>query len=138
MPSKSATHVSPFESVFGLKPNYSKLKIIGCTCHPWLKPYTASKLHPNSTPCVFLGYSPSKSAYRCLDMSNNRLYFSRHVRFVENIFLFQVPPSQSSTSPSIVDPPGTTSTSLYFPSPYNTLLISQASSLNLSPHISAL
>ena len=119
MPTKTAPHMSPFESLFNKKPNYNRLKIFGCTCYPWLKPYSSSKLDPNSTPCVFLGYSTSKSAYRCLDLSHNKIYFSRHVRFVENKFLFQVPPPQSSSAPAIVDPPGTSPTSLSFSSPSN-------------------
>lgn len=74
---------------------------------------------------MFLGYSTSKSAYRCLDLSHNRLYFSRHVRFVENKFLFQVPPPQSSSAPAIVDPPGNSPTSLSFSSPYNMSMLPQ-------------
>ncbi|GKC75299.1 gag/pol polyprotein [Tanacetum coccineum] len=31
-----------------------------------------------STPCVFLGYSPSHHGYRCLDISTERLYIARH------------------------------------------------------------
>lgn len=30
---------SPWELIFHSSPNYSKLKIFGCGCFPWLKPY---------------------------------------------------------------------------------------------------
>ncbi|GJR94175.1 hypothetical protein Tco_0266349 [Tanacetum coccineum] len=37
-----------------------------------------------STPCVFLGYSPSHHGYRCLDISTERLYIARHVKTDKN------------------------------------------------------
>ncbi|GJX13011.1 putative RNA-directed DNA polymerase [Tanacetum coccineum] len=56
-----------------------------------------------STPCVFLGYSPSHHGYRCLDISTERLYIARHVRFNEAQLPFKIPkttsPSTSKTSP---------------------------------------
>lgn len=42
-----------------------------------------------SLPCVFLRYSLSQCAYKCLDPSSGRVYFSRHVAFVANEFPFQ-------------------------------------------------
>ncbi|GJW12613.1 probable plastid-lipid-associated protein 13, chloroplastic [Tanacetum coccineum] len=56
-----------------------------------------------STPCVFLGYSPFHHRYRCLDISTERLYIARHVRFNEAQFPFDIPnttsPTPSKTSP---------------------------------------
>nr|GFA53242.1 hypothetical protein [Tanacetum cinerariifolium] len=55
------------------------------------------------TPCVFLGYSPSRHGYRCFDISTERLYIARHVRFNEAQFPFDIlkttSPSHSKTSP---------------------------------------
>nr|GEZ50522.1 hypothetical protein [Tanacetum cinerariifolium] len=55
------------------------------------------------TQCVFLGYSPSHHAYRCLDISTERLYITRHVRFNEAQCPFDIPktasPPISKTSP---------------------------------------
>ncbi|KAL4570627.1 hypothetical protein LXL04_026286 [Taraxacum kok-saghyz] len=62
------------------------LKSFGCLCYPWLRPYTTTKLQPKSTPCLFLGYSASKSAFKCYDLTMHRLYHSRHVEFVTNQF----------------------------------------------------
>ncbi|GJY73672.1 nucleotide-binding alpha-beta plait domain-containing protein [Tanacetum coccineum] len=44
-----------------------------------------------STPCVFLGYSPSHHGYHCLDISTECLYIARHVRFNEVQFPFDIP-----------------------------------------------
>ncbi|GJT56482.1 gag/pol polyprotein [Tanacetum coccineum] len=56
-----------------------------------------------STPCVFLGYIPSHHGYRCLDISIERLYSARHVRFNKAQFPFDIPkttsPPPSKTSP---------------------------------------
>ena len=100
MPSKSNPTCSPLEKLFGRTPNYKRLKVFGCLCYPWLRPYAPSKIHPKSTPCVFLGYSSAKSAYKCFDTKNQRLYFSRHVRFVENHFPMQVSSFCSSQTAS--------------------------------------
>ncbi|KAD6119300.1 hypothetical protein E3N88_10571 [Mikania micrantha] len=72
---------SPYQRLYGLLPSYSKLKPFGRLCYPWLRPYTSSKLQPRSSRCIFLGYSSSKSAYKCLDIITHRLYHSRHVEF---------------------------------------------------------
>ncbi|GJX88179.1 retrovirus-related pol polyprotein from transposon TNT 1-94, partial [Tanacetum coccineum] len=64
-----------------------------------------------STTCVFLGYCPSHHGYRCLDISNERLYIARHVHFNEAQFPFDIP---KTTSP----PPSKTSLYYSSESPY--------------------
>lgn len=80
---------SPYHVFFSQCPNHSKLRVFGCLCYLWIKPYILGKLEPKFTPCVFLGYSTSQSAYICLEPKTNRIYHSRHVRFCEEIFLFK-------------------------------------------------
>ncbi|RVW92402.1 Retrovirus-related Pol polyprotein from transposon RE1 [Vitis vinifera] len=91
LPIPTLNHLSPYFKLFGTFPNYSKLRSFGCLCYPWLRPYTSHKLESRSSPCVFVGYSLTQSAYLCLDTSTARLYTSRHVRFVESIFPFVTP-----------------------------------------------
>ncbi|RVW94165.1 Retrovirus-related Pol polyprotein from transposon RE1 [Vitis vinifera] len=102
LPTPTLNHLSPYFKLFGTFPNYSKLRSFGCLCYPWLRPYTSHKLESRSSPCVFVRYSPTQSAYLCLDTSTARLYTSRHVRFVESIFPFvtshtSLPRATSST-----------------------------------------
>jgi len=77
---------SPLESLFHSSPNYSKLRIFRYLCFLCLVPYVHNKLLPKSQPCVFLGYSSSQSAYLCYNFKSEKLYTSRHMYFVENIF----------------------------------------------------
>uniref|UniRef100_A0A2N9I9W7 Integrase catalytic domain-containing protein n=1 Tax=Fagus sylvatica TaxID=28930 RepID=A0A2N9I9W7_FAGSY len=86
MPTPLLHGKTPFESLTLRPPNYLKLRTFGCLCYPWLKPYNNSKLDPKSTPCIFLGYSLTQSAYKCLDIKTHRLYLSRHVVFDEHTF----------------------------------------------------
>lgn len=102
LPSLALKYSSPYERLFGTSPNYLKLRTFGCLCFPWLKPYTGHKLDSKSRACIFLGYSTSQSAYKCLDLATSRLYLSRHVQFNENEFpsLCLKPPSEPiHTSP---------------------------------------
>ncbi|XP_010474225.1 PREDICTED: putative protein TPRXL [Camelina sativa] len=48
---------SPYHKLFDAHPNYLKLRVFGCVCYMWLRPYRQNKLEARSTPCVFLGYS---------------------------------------------------------------------------------
>lgn len=59
LPTPTLHNLSPFRCLFQKELNYSKLKSFGCLCYPWLRPYSPHKLHPRSTPCVFVGYSPT-------------------------------------------------------------------------------
>ncbi|KAL1222307.1 Retrovirus-related Pol polyprotein from transposon RE1 [Cardamine amara subsp. amara] len=100
LPSSVLQFHTPYELLFHLRPNHLKLRIFGCLCCPWLRPYNSNKLQARSTPCIFLGYSPTQSGYFCYDHENARLYVSRHVQFHETIFPFQ---TQQNLAPSLSD-----------------------------------
>ena len=88
MPTPTLHLSSPFDKLFESPSNYTKLWVFGCLCYPWLRPYSQHKLDSHSTPCVFLGYSTTQSAYIYLDLSTSKTYISRHVKFLENSFPF--------------------------------------------------
>ncbi|KAK9077447.1 hypothetical protein SSX86_005784 [Deinandra increscens subsp. villosa] len=111
MPMRSNSSISPFQHIFKHPPDYTFLRVFGSQCFPHLRPYNQNKIDFRSTPCVFLGYSPTHHGYRCLDPLTDRLYISRHVRFNEQCFPFNQPsPPPPDTLPS---DPYTTS----YPSP---------------------
>jgi hypothetical protein len=70
---------SSFKVLFRQQPNYLKLQKFGCLCYPLTKPYNTHTLQPKSTPCVFIGYSPTQNAYKCIDPLTARIYVSKHV-----------------------------------------------------------
>lgn len=80
-----AHNSTPLEKLLDHKPDYSLLKTFGCLCYPTLRPFNNHKIDPQSTPCLFLGYSSIHKGYKCLS-SSNRLYISRHVLFDEKKF----------------------------------------------------
>ena len=102
MPTSNLNFNNPFISLYKSPPNFEKLRVFGCLCFPWLKPYSAHKLDDKSTPCVFLGYSPSQSVYFYLDRSTTRIYTSRHVVFHETIFPFAISSPLTMTGNSSV------------------------------------
>lgn len=93
-------NTSPYQKLFQTLPNYSKLRTFGCLCYPWLRPYAPNKLKHRSTPCVFIGYSLTQSAYLCLDPTTDRVYTSRHERFNET----EYPYTKLRQPPPIIPP----------------------------------
>lgn len=69
LPTQVLSNESPYEKLFQRTPKYDSLKVFGCRCFPWLKPYTQNKLEAKSKSCVFLGYSLDHQGYKCLDLS---------------------------------------------------------------------
>lgn len=87
MPSSVLSHKSPFEVLFHSLSDFSLLKVFGCQCFPWLKPYTAHKLQPRSVACMFLGYHPTIEGYRCLEPITGKIYISNLLLFHLLLFL---------------------------------------------------
>uniref|UniRef100_A0A2N9GWX8 Integrase catalytic domain-containing protein n=1 Tax=Fagus sylvatica TaxID=28930 RepID=A0A2N9GWX8_FAGSY len=56
LPTPNLSSKSPWEVLFHTSPDLTHLRAFGCQCFPLLTPYTAHKLYPKTTPCVFLGY----------------------------------------------------------------------------------
>ncbi|KAG7584280.1 Reverse transcriptase RNA-dependent DNA polymerase [Arabidopsis suecica] len=77
---------SPFEVLNGVRPVYTALRVFGCACYPYLRPYSENKFDPKSLLCVFLGYTEQYKGYRCLHPPTGRVYISRHVLFDETRF----------------------------------------------------
>ncbi|GMI87432.1 hypothetical protein HRI_002412500 [Hibiscus trionum] len=89
LPTPVLGNISPLEKLTGKQPDYSFLRVFGCACYPYLRPYNKHKLDFRSQRCVFLGYSPKYRGYQCLG-ARGRIYISRHVKFDETSFPFQV------------------------------------------------
>ncbi|KAJ4774690.1 Gag/pol [Rhynchospora pubera] len=100
LPPANFSTPSPFEMLFNRAPDYLSLRVLGCQCFPFTRPYSQHKLQPRSTACVFLGYAMSQKGYRCLHIQSGRIFVSRHVIFNEQVYPFQSESAQSHTTPS--------------------------------------
>ena len=77
---------SPYEMLHSKPSVYTALRVFGCKCFPYLRPYMKNKLDPKSLPCVFLGYNEKYKGYRCYYPPSGKVYISRHVLFEEKSF----------------------------------------------------
>ena len=77
---------TPYQKLNGVELVYTALRVFGCGCYPYLRPYGQNKIDPKSIFCVFVGYTEKYKGYRCLHPPTGRVYISRHVVFDENRF----------------------------------------------------
>ena len=99
LPTQNLKNRSPFHLIYKQEPDYSLLKSFGCTCYPCLWPYTTSKLDAQSERCIFLGYSAFHLGYRCLSLTNGKIYITRDVIFMEHNYPYKehIPINNSDT-----------------------------------------
>ncbi|KAI5322289.1 hypothetical protein L3X38_031361 [Prunus dulcis] len=57
---------TPYHCLFQHPPSYSHLRVFGCSCFPYLRPYTENKLTNRTLEYVFLGYSSHHKAIAVL------------------------------------------------------------------------
>ncbi|PKU78594.1 Retrovirus-related Pol polyprotein from transposon TNT 1-94 [Dendrobium catenatum] len=116
LPSKANSNQIPYQIIHGAAPTYDHLRIFGCLCYPWLRPYVADKLSPRSQPCIFLGYSSHQKGYKYFNTSTNKIQISRHVTFNEHIFPYMSSTANHSSASEItsqfISPLLTTPTSI--------------------------
>jgi hypothetical protein len=105
LPSSNNPTKSPFELLFNTAPNYHLLKVFGCECLPYLRPYNSSKFSYRSKSCLFLGYSKPHVGYICFHPPSGRIYIARHVVFNETMFPFASVSSSSVAASSSISPP---------------------------------
>lgn len=96
LPSTAIAHNTPHTLLFLTPTTYHHLRVFGCLCYPNVSSITPHKLSPRSTPCVFLGFSPSHKRYRCLNLSTHKIIIPRHVTFDEATFPFSCLPHPSN------------------------------------------
>lgn len=86
LPTPILDDASAFEVLYGRVPSYDIFHPFGCLCFPFLSDYNPYKFATRSVPCVFLGYSATYKGFQYFDCTSHRVYISRHVQFVDNIF----------------------------------------------------
>ncbi|MCH93963.1 retrovirus-related pol polyprotein from transposon tnt 1-94, partial [Trifolium medium] len=109
---------SPYFVLLNKQPDYKSLKIFGCACFPFLRPYHSIKLAYRSQECVFLGYSSTYKGYKCLS-PEGRVYISKDVLFNEHRFPypFLFPSSTPVSSSSTTTKSSPSQVPLFIPTP---------------------
>jgi hypothetical protein len=72
------------KKLFDKPHDYTILRVFGCKCFPFLRPYTANKLEYRSKHCIFLGYSHAE--YRSLEPQSGKVFLFRHMVFDKRSF----------------------------------------------------
>lgn len=67
---------------------YTSLRVFGCRCYPYLRPYASNKFDPKSLHCAFLGYNEKYKGHRCLHPPSGKVYITRHAIFDEIQFSY--------------------------------------------------
>ncbi|POM69565.1 Integrase catalytic core protein [Phytophthora palmivora] len=83
---KALNGITPFEKLFGSKPQVKDLHVCGCiVLHHTSKKKRSSKLDMLADPGVFLGYAKTSLGYRILDLCTGKLIELRDVVFYEDL-----------------------------------------------------
>ncbi|CAL1400598.1 unnamed protein product [Linum trigynum] len=84
--------ISPYQMLFDRPPDYSRLRVFGCTCFVLLPRAERHKLAPKTVRCVFVGYSEKHKGYCCYDPIGKRMRIAYHVLFLEHVMYYPITP----------------------------------------------
>eukprot|EP00833_Pecoramyces_ruminatium_P006363 jgi/Orpsp1_1/1180395/evm.model.c7180000073227.1 len=86
LPHSGINNSIPYEILFHSSVNYNNLKVFGCKVFYYVPKSFRNKFDNNSLPGIFLGYS--EYGYKILDITYNKIVYSRSVDFFENDLVF--------------------------------------------------
>ncbi|XP_035842124.1 uncharacterized protein LOC110922450 [Helianthus annuus] len=89
LPSSVLNGRSPFEMMFGFSPSLSHLRNFGCLCFSTIL-NESDKFAFHAERCVLLGYSNFKKGYKLWSLDSKKIFFSRDVKFYEDVYPFKV------------------------------------------------
>ena len=76
-PTVAVTGVTPYEALYGVKPQVSALKVFGATGYAHIPKDKRRKWDVKSRKVVFLGYAHNTKGYRCLDPATGKIIITR-------------------------------------------------------------
>nr|GFB95645.1 retrovirus-related Pol polyprotein from transposon TNT 1-94 [Tanacetum cinerariifolium] len=101
---------TPYELLHSKQPDLSFFHVFGALCYPTNDSENVGKLQPKADIGIFIGYAPSKKAFRIYNRRTRRIVETIHVDFDE---LTAMASEQSSSGPALNDmTPGTISSGL--------------------------
>jgi hypothetical protein len=87
LPTASLQNITPFESVYNIKPNLSNLRVFGCKAYTLIEHNQRSKLDSKSKECIYLGPAENSPAHNLYNLSTKHLFTSKDVIFDEFNFI---------------------------------------------------
>nr|GFD27929.1 retrovirus-related Pol polyprotein from transposon TNT 1-94 [Tanacetum cinerariifolium] len=101
---------TPYELMHGKQPDLSYFHVFGTLCYPINDSENVSKLQPKADIRIFIGYVPTKKAFRIYNRRTRRIVETIHVDFDE---LTAMASEESSSGPALPEmTPGTISSRL--------------------------
>ena len=79
---------TPYDCLFGKKPNVSHLPVLGCKCYVHIPNSNRRKLDQKSYEAIFISYKDGTKGYKDYDVKRNRFMISHDVTFFESKFPF--------------------------------------------------
>jgi len=76
--------ITPYEAYYNRRPDYSRLREIGCRAFVLILSRHNLKIYDRSIECVLIGYDFNSKMYRCYNKTTKQIYSSYHVRFIES------------------------------------------------------
>ncbi|KAI3500109.1 hypothetical protein L1887_35925 [Cichorium endivia] len=83
LPQPRLGFISPFETLWNMKPTISYFRVFGCVCYVFVPSHLRSKFDKKAVRCIFVGYDNQRKGWKCCDPTNGRCYTSRDVVFDE-------------------------------------------------------
>nr|GFB19603.1 retrovirus-related Pol polyprotein from transposon TNT 1-94 [Tanacetum cinerariifolium] len=77
LPSKRINDKTPYEVLFGQKPEYDHMRVFGCMAYYKNTETNGDKFEPRGKPRVFLGYPPGKKGYKIYDLEERKMVMTR-------------------------------------------------------------
>eukprot|EP00794_Sanderia_malayensis_P014530 gene14530-biopygen11634 len=85
-PTVALSGLTPYECMYGKKPDVSNLKVFGCKAFVHVPKERRTKLEEKSTCCVFVGYPAASKGFKFYDAGKKRMICSRDVKLLEDDF----------------------------------------------------
>ncbi|CAN1826383.1 Retrovirus-related Pol polyprotein from transposon RE1 [Linum perenne] len=89
LPTAILSNKTPFEALYGTKPDYSHLKVFGCLVYASSLDRGRTKFHFMARQGIHIGLAPGIKGYKIFDLHTKQVFVSRDVIFHENIFPFK-------------------------------------------------
>lgn len=93
---------SPYHALYMQLPIYHSLKVFGCACFPFTRPYNIRKLEFRSQECIYFGVSSQHKGHKCLN-KDSKIFVLKDVVFHELNFAYPTmfPGKKTSSRKSI-------------------------------------